>query len=965
MKATWNMAVAFSCGFVFHFGAAAATPGEAGGGRERPFDAGWRFLRGDAAGAEAPGFDDAGWRVLDLPHDFSIEDLPQKKDDSLPVVTVTRGRWRFSRGDDPSWKEPGFDDAGWQEVSLPAYWNDHSGYAEVPSIGWYRRRVDIPREAVGREFLLNVGIVDDADETFFNGQRVGGLGGFPPAHDPSGEPWKKPRVYRVAAALSREEDNVVAVRVYNHSGKGGLYAAAEAFRPVGPFSPESAGGADTGHVVGGIGWYRKRFTLEAADGGRKVSVVFDGAYMDSDAWLNGHHLGNHPYGYTAFAFDLTPHLEAPGKENVLSVRVRNLGRNSRWYSGSGLYRHARLTVTDPVRVPLWGLAVTTPQVSREAATVEVAATVEDGRNEEVEVTVRARIVDPEGRPAGTSEARGRVAAGGRSELKRSIALTAPALWSTRAPALYRAEVEVEAGGTMVDRTSTAFGVRSIRFDPKEGFLLNGEPMKLRGACVHHDNGPLGAAAIDRAEERRVELLLASGFSAVRTSHNPPSTAFLDACDRRGMLVMDEAFDMWEEAKKPDDYHRFFGEWWERDLTAMVLRDRNHPSVILWSIGNEIPERGDPKGLEIGARLAGTVRRLDPTRPVTAAICEFWDRPGKPWSYGAPAFALLDVGGYNYQWKQYEPDRQQFPDRIMAGTESFPGQAFESWRAVEKSRWVIGDFVWTGIDYIGESGIGHVLPEGEANDFLMPWPWHVSYCGDLDMCGFKKPQSRYRDVLWRRSPVEIAVHRPLPAGKKEKVSGWGWPDEEPSWTWPDQDGKPLQVAVYSSAPAVRMSLNGKAIGEKPIPPEARLTARFEVPYAPGVLRAVGIDGGKETGAAELRTAGDPARLRLTADRPEIRADRSDLSYVTVEVVDEAGIVVPHAAATVWFRVEGVGELAGVGNGNPADAASFKAPRRRPFRGRCLAIVRPTGPAGEITLRAEADGVDPGEVKIRTK
>ena len=456
-----------------------------------------------------------------------------------------------------------------------------------------------------------------------------------------------------------------------------------------------------------------------------------------------------------------------------------------------------------------------------------------------------------------------------------------------------------------------------------------------------------------------------GCNAIRMSHNPPAPELLDLCDRLGFIVMDEAFDCWAKKKMEFDYHVDWKEWHKRDLEDMVLRDRNHPSVMMWSIGNEIPERAEPSGVAIAARLSATVKRLDATRPVTAGVCSFWDHPGWTWSNAIPAFASLDVGGYNYLEAEYVRDHAKFPRRIMVGTESYPPAAFDCWQAVEQNPWVIGDFVWTGFDYIGESGIGHARLDNEPGDFGRPWPWFNAFCGDLDICGFKKPQSLYRDVLWRRSPLEILVHMPLPPGRTEKVSDWGWPDELPSWTWPGQEGKPMQVAIYTRCDTVRLELNGKEIATKQVSPDAKLTARFEVPYAPGELRAIGFVNGKQVTAKTLRSAGPPARLRLTPDRTPIRADRNDLCYVTVEVTDAAGNLVPNVAIPVRFAVSGAGELSAVGSGNPREPASFRQPIRTTFQGRCLAILRPTGVPGAIRLRAETDGLKSAVANIPTK
>jgi beta-galactosidase len=523
-------------------------------------------------------------------------------------------------------------------------------------------------------------------------------------------------------------------------------------------------------------------------------------------------------------------------------------------------------------------------------------------------------------------------------------------------------VELLVGGKAVDATTAAFGIRELKFSVENGFTLNGVSVKLRGGCMHHDNGPLGSAAIDRAEERRVELMKASGYNAIRTSHNPPSSAFLDACDRLGVLVLDEAFDCWEKGKNPEDYGKYFDDWWQRDLDAMILRDRNHPCVILWSIGNEIPQRAEERGYVIAKQLSDEIRRLDPTRPVTEAICDFWDQPGRPWSDTEKAFTFLDVGGYNYQFGQYEGDHQKFPNRIIVGTESYPSSIAALWRVVETNSYVLGDFVWTGMDYLGEAGCGNARLDNQRGT---SWPWFNAFCGDLDLCGFKKAPSYYRDVVWGRSELEVFVHRPIPQGRREVVSGWGWPDELPSWTWPDCEGKPMQVAVYSRCDTVRLELNGKEIATQQINNGGRLTARFEVPYAAGKLKAVGLKNGKTVATQTLRTLGPAKKVRLNVDRAAIRADRNDLAYVTVEITDASGNILPDASNLVRFTLNGPGELAGVGSGAPNVPESFRQPQHTAYHGRCLAILRPLGPTGKLALRAEADGLSAAEVTVRVK
>lgn len=933
------------------------------GTRDRAFDSGWLFHRGDAAGAEVPAFDDADWRPLDLPHDWSIEDAPPPVDRG-PELVLAPASWKFAPGDDIAWAATDFDDSSWRVASGTVTFGA-LGHTGQQCMGWYRCRVTVPDSLRGKDFVLKLGVVDDADETFFNGVKIGGIGGMPPDFEGSGSPWTRQRVYQVPAKLARDGDNVIAIRVYNNMGDGGLKGPPPNFKEVGPFSPESPGGFATGHTLGGTGWYRKHFTLDGTDAGKTASIHFDGVYMDSDVWLNGHHLGNRPYGYTAFSYDLTPHLNPPGEANVLAVRVRNLGKNSRWYSGSGIYRHVTLTFANSLHVAPWGVSITTPEVSKESATVNLSVSLVNGRKAEANVKLRARIIGPAGEEAGTAEKSMIVPASGNEETAMRVSVSSPALWSPDAPRLYQAEVAVDENGRVTDRTITTFGIRTIRFSAEKGFELNGQSVELRGACLHHDNGPLGAVAIDRAEERRVELMKALGYNAIRCSHNPPSSVFLDACDRLGMLVMNEAFDCWEQGKNPDDYGKHFNDWWQRDLAAMILRDRNHPSVILWSIGNEIPQRADERGYVIAKNLADEVRRLDPTRPVTEGVCNFWDQPGRKWSELDKTFSFLDVGGYNYEPAQYEPDHAKFPSRIIVGTESYPAEFDRYWELVEKHPYVIGDFVWTGIDYLGEAGCGHMRLDNEPGGFGRPWPWFNAFCGDLDICGFRKPQSFYRDIIWKRSPLEVMVHRPLPPGRTEQTSQWGWPDELPSWTWPGMEGKPMQVTVYSRCEAVRLELNGKEIATRRIAAGDRFRTTFEVPWQPGELRAIGLNGSKPIASRVLRSAGPASKIRLSADRASIRADRNDLSYVTAEITDAAGNPLPDAEVALRFTAGGAGEIAALGSGSPNKPESFRGPVRTTWRGRALAILRPNGPAGTITLRAEAAGLQPAEIRISTE
>ena len=724
---------------------------------------------------------------------------------------------------------------------------------------------------------------------------------------------------------------------------------------IGPFTIKSPGGSSTGHVAGGTAWYRKHFSLNNI-ANKKVTIYFDGVYMNSDVWLNGHHLGNHPYGYTPFYFDLTPYLEQ-NSENVLAVRVRNEGKNSRWYSGSGIYRHVWLTVTNPVHVQQWGVYITTPDVSQKTATVNLVTNFTGNSNMQA-FKLRTRLFDAKNKVV--AEKVGNIP-GAEEPINQAMQLSNPHLWSPESPYLYHAETDILQNGQVIDHVVTSFGIRSIDITAEKGFFLNGSPVKLRGGCVHHDNGPLGAAAYDRAEERKVQLLKQNGFNAVRTSHNPPSQHFLDACDRLGLIVIDEAFDQWERPKNPEDYNLYFDSCWKKDMDAMVLRDRNHPSVVFWSIGNEINERADSSGLAITRKLYDAVKRLDTTRPVTESLCHFFDHPGYKWDTTAAAYALLDVGGYNYLWRQYEADHAKYPDRIMMGTESFAKEAFENWQQVEKHPYVLGDFVWTAVDYLGEAGIAHTGLDSTRNFPLPKFPWFNSWCGDIDLIGGKKPQSYYRDVVWNRSKLEMLVHAPIPEGHKEAVSYWGWPEERHSYTFPGAEGKPLLVNVYTRYETVRLVLNGKIIGEQNASAQTKLTATFNVNYQPGVLKAIGLKNGKAVDSVELKTAGKPARIRLTADRTRIQATPGNLVYITAEVLDEKGQLVPDASNLLHFNISGGGEIIATGNADPTGMESMQQPKHKTFEGKCLIIVR-SKKAGKIRLNAAGENLQDGSVVI---
>jgi len=749
---------------------------------------------------------------------------------------------------------------------------------------------------------------------------------------------------------------------------------------IGPFSKLSIGKMRTGYTIGGTAWYRKTFTMDATDSKKIAYLTFDGVYMNADVWINGKHVGNHPYGYTSFYYDITPYLNPAGHANVLAVQVKNEGSNSRWYSGSGIYRHTWLTLVNPTHINMWGVYVKTPSVSNESADVMVTSTIVISGEDITSVKVQVEIIDPLGNVAATVESTTEVSPNEKKDLEQNVTITHPELWSIDDTKLYTARVSVFQENKASDVLDTQFGIRSIEFSAEKGFLLNGKPIALVGGCFHHDNGPLGAKAIDRAEERKIELFKKSGYNAIRCSHNPPSPYLLDVCDRLGILVIDEIFDNWENPKVSDeDYSKYFKAWWQEDLEGMVIRDRNHPSVIMWSIGNEIREALDTAGFRIAKNLVGTIHNLDNTRAVTEGFNDFARRRGRKstWHESAPHLALLDVVGYNYMYDRYVEDHELYPDRVMAATEMMPLYSLSNWKTVEEHSYVIGNFAWVVMDYLGEAGVGlsRIIPDDPAqNRGIMgsffsrdSWPVFNDFQGDIDLIGNKKPRYYHQLVVWRKSNIEMMVHEPIPAGMKENVSPWGWPDELKCWNWEGHEGEMIQVHVYTRSPLVKLELNGKIIGEQTVDGDTSITATFEVPYEPGILIARSYSNGLETGADTIKTIGKPAAVRLVADRTDIKADRNDLSYVMAEIVDAEGNIVTNADdILVNFEISGKGEIAGVGSGSPTDMSSFQQPRKKSWHGKCLAIIRPVETEGGlISLSANAEGLEGATIDITTK
>jgi beta-galactosidase len=739
-----------------------------------------------------------------------------------------------------------------------------------------------------------------------------------------------------------------------------------------PAADAPSGGAG-GYFPTGRGWYRRTFTTPVAWNDQRVTIQFEGVYHRCQVWLNGQPIGDHAYGYTPFEIDVTRRLKPAGEPNVLAVRVDNSAQpNCRWYSGSGIYRHVWLEATSKVYLERDNLIVGFKDVTTENASLIVVTGV--GHTSDVSrpanldrntpwFETEAELFDS----AGQSVARASGVAVNSLEVRR------PQLWFPDAPTLYSLVTRLIVEGRAVDEMTTPIGIRTVKVTPERGFELNGQPLKLFGGCVHHDNGPLGAAAFDRAEARRVELLKAAGFNAIRTSHNPPSTAFLDACDRLGMLVIDEAFDGWAKEKVKHGYHEDFEGNWKADVEAMVRRDRNHPSVVMWSIGNEMYERGEASGAKIAADMRAAVVALDATRPITAA-CNGLGSDDK-WPGIDPVFASLDVAGYNYELDRIELDHERLPNRVIQITESFQSEAFAAWDLVQKHPYLIGEFLWTAMDYLGEAGIGRTFPPGEKVRHHWEgehFPWIGAYCGDIDVTGFRKPISHYRNIIWDRGEMLYAAVRvPPPAAGEWGLTLWSLPPEIASWTWPGREGEELEIVVYSRCDWARLFLNDKFIGEQQISRDSKFQTVFRVPYQPGRVRIDVSDtpAGPQSDEHDaitsfwLFTAGTPTKLRLTADRTELTADGQDLAFITSEITDDAGWLNP-TDLKAKYTVTGPATIAAIGSGNLWDAVPYNANPRAHFEGRSLVILRTTGEPGEITLTAEAEGLTPSTITLKS-
>lgn len=704
-----------------------------------------------------------------------------------------------------------------------------------------------------------------------------------------------------------------------------------------PDPSTGATGTGGGWYNGGKGEYRK--TFQTPDEGEVVRLHFEGVYQKAEVFINGHKAGQHAYGYTPFTVNITPFLFKDNQQNEVLVKVNNAEQpNCRWYSGSGIYRHVWLQTMPALHIAENGVFVTTYKVENGKATIlaEVAVKNESDQNRNATVVV------------GNRQMMVTVPAHETKSVTTSYTISNPELWSPDNPHLYTTEVELKESGAVIDKKSVKYGVRTFSFDAEQGFMLNDKPLLISGACLHHDDGILGAMAFDAAEIRKVRLMKEAGFNLIRTSHNPTTRAFLDACDSIGMLVIDEAFDGWRTAKNPYDYSTLIDSCYREDIHALVMRDRNHPSVICWSLGNEVIERKDIRVITTARQLKQAFLECDTTRPVTEALCA-WDRD---WEIYDPHAEVLDVVGYNYMIFKHASDHQRDPRRIIWQTESYPRDAFNNWTIVNDYPYVVGDIVWTGLDYLGESGIGRYYYDGErpGEHYVNGGQpdWHGAYCGDVDMTGWRKPISHYREILWNDSKgLYMAVREPDGYKGKIRETAWSvWPTWE-SWTWNGWEGKPIDVEVYTKEPEVKLYLNDKLIDTKAVNRSTEFKAVFRIPYEAGELRAEA--GGKST---TLCTASEPARLRLTADKTIMHNDGQDLAFVTVEVVDKKGNVCPEAAIACNAEIKGSGQVIAFASADLKDKEPSTSPSVTTWKGRALLVVRSDKAKGKIQLSVKS-------------
>lgn len=735
----------------------------------------------------------------------------------------------------------------------------------------------------------------------------------------------------------------------------------------GPFDEQWA--SATAYLPGGIGWYRKAFDMAAPMRSKRLFLYFDGVYKNSEVWINGHHLGKRPNGFTSFQYEITPYLIKTGK-NIVAVKVDHTQfADSRWYTGSGIYRNVYLVATDPVHVDLWGVRFVTPQVSRQRATANVTVSVINQSGVARPMLVKSQLIDSTGKPVATAQQQVSVPAGKKTDASLSFTVENPSLWSTEQPSLYKLVVSLSANGKPLDQLTETVGFRSFRFDPDKGFFLNGKNMKLKGVCIHDDAGALGVAVPQEVWVRRLKTLQEVGCNSLRMGHNPHADYLYDLADQMGFLVMDEAFDEWEEGKnkwikgwnvgKPGNDGSFsdFKEWANRDVADMVLRDRNRPSIIFWSIGNEIDYPNDPythevlntgrnpqiygKGYtpshpaasrlgELARQLATVVKEIDPTRPVTAALA------GVVMSNEVGFPESLDVVGYNYQEYRYADDHTKYPNRVIYGSEN--GMAYSAWAAVADNDYIAGQYLWTGIDYLGEA---------------RSWPSKGSQAGLLDLAGFRKPESYYRQSLWTATPFIYVATVTVPSAPGTGSQANNRRNLAASWNY--KEGDSIRVSCFTNCDEAELRLNGKSLGKKRLADAAERVMTWTVMYGPGELSVKGFKNGKESAQYALKTAGDAYSIEAKTDLTSFDKVKKQLSHIEITVLDKNGVPVYNDDSEITVKVEGPAKLLGLESGSTTSHEEYKANKRKVFKGRLLAYIQSEQKAGAVTVTLTAPGL----------
>ncbi|RKR14350.1 beta-galactosidase [Maribacter vaceletii] len=739
----------------------------------------------------------------------------------------------------------------------------------------------------------------------------------------------------------------------------------------------------------GTGWYRKHFTMEANAKGKVVTLEFEGAMYDAYVWVNGTLVGNRPYGYIGFEFDISEHLKYDGSDNTIAVRLRPQDLSSRWYPGAGLYRSVWLKIDNPIHVGQWGTYITTPTVTKEIAVVQNETTVVNKNNKEVTVNVKQEYVSPEGKVVATVNEDITIKPNATAISQLYTNIENPQRWDTENPNLYKTITTITENNTVVDTHHSKIGLRSIAYT-KEGFFLNGKKVRFNGVCLHHDNGALGSAVYKRADERKLQIMKSMGVNAIRTSHNPPSREFLEACDELGLLVQDEAFDVWKMEKVPNGYNVFFDEWAETDLKDMIRRDRNHPSIVMWSIGNEIIEQKDAKnGWKVAKQLNTYCKEIDPTRPTSAGFNNY------PGPYKNNMAQQVDIAGVNYKPSSYKTLIDTYPELPLYGSETssctssrgvyhLPIEKYKTHESLhvtsydiigppwayppdiefhfqEENPNIMGEFIWTGFDYLGEPTPYGGKDNSTNGYWNADWPSHSSYFGAVDLAGFPKDRFFLYQSHWTTKPMVHLL---------------------PHWNWQGMEGKDIPVYCYTNCDEAELFVNGKSMGRKvkgkdltsllidfsryePKTFDSKYRLSWNVPYQAGNIKVVGYKDGKVVQEEQIFTASKPSKISLSVDRTEINADGEDLAYVTVRIEDKNGNLCPNADNLVNFSVKGAGKLLAVDNGNQISLESFQANQRKAFSGMCLAILKSSKTSGKITLTAKSKGLKSGKILTISK